>query len=186
MLFRSPPPHRLSAMYKHVAKQRKLTDSNKEARLSDEEASDDSSSDDAGSDSEANDSDSAFGDEDDDGIALPATGASDDDEDAEDEVELKEPPKGFPSALEALANPIAEPESVEGAAEGEEIQPVCVVCPSKALKRGKMLEIHLASKVRPSGGCWNGGALELNLRRVSGPQAATHSLHGACQGRRIP
>ncbi|KAL8290183.1 hypothetical protein RQP46_003122 [Phenoliferia psychrophenolica] len=137
-------------MYKHVAKQRKLTDSNKEARLSDEDnASDDSSSDDAASDSEANDSDSAFGDDDDgDDNVVPAGGAVEtDDEDAEDEIELKEPPKGFPSALEALENPIAMPEkSDEEGAEGEELQPVCVVCPSKALKHGKMLDIHLASK----------------------------------------
>ena len=139
-------------MYKHVAKQRKLTDSNKEARLSDEEGSDDSSDDAGSSDSEANDSDSAFGDDDDDdaddGIVLPGGGA-DSDEEAEEEVELKEPPKGFPTALEALENPIAMPEKSEEAGDaGEEPQPVCVVCPSKALKHGKMLDIHLASKVR--------------------------------------
>ncbi|KAK4697375.1 hypothetical protein P7C70_g8222, partial [Phenoliferia sp. Uapishka_3] len=133
-------------MYKHVAKQRKLTDSNKEARLSDEDDlsdDDDPSSDEAATASEGSDSDSDFGEDED--VILPASAILSDEEEVADTIELKEPPKGFPSAEEALKNPIAEPEKEEGEGD-DDVQPVCVVCPSKALKRGKMLDVHLASK----------------------------------------
>ena len=131
-------------MYKHVAKQRKLIDENKEVTLSDEDSSGNEDSDEGSSADESN-SDAGEGDSDDDD--------SEDSEDDEEEVageeekakelELAPPPTGFPTAEEAILAPVANTEK-EGT---NDVVPVCVICPTKALKPGRMLEVHLGSKV---------------------------------------
>ena len=151
-------------VYKHVAASQKRSKRKAEQLLSDEEddlsASDnsDASQDEADSDSgsdqdDSNDDDSA---DEDDGL-----GGVDDVLGPEDP---RPPPKGFPTALEALETQVvssallvAGDESGDEAAKGgdgddeddEELPLVCVVCPNKVLKKGKMTDVHLASKVRP-------------------------------------
>lgn len=133
-------------MFRHVQKQRKLAESNKELQLSDEDSSgnsasegeEDSASEQSGSEDESGDEES--GDEEEGSEGEESAGQ-------EEEEELLPPPPGYPTAEEALKNPIALPDS-DGLATAD-IVPVCVVCPSKALKPGKMLEVHLGSKVRP-------------------------------------
>ena len=142
-------------MYKHVAKQRKLAASNKELRLSDEESSGDSASEISNSDSDSN-SDAGSSDEDggdaiDEIDEMLAGGSGGEDEEEEEEEEMGPPPAGFPTALEALeaGRSIAEVEEEgETASKADkDVVLVCVVCPNKVLKLGKMLEIHLGSKV---------------------------------------
>lgn len=124
--------------YKHVSKQRKLAEQNKELQLSDEDSSGNSASEDEGSDS-----DSEFGSE------ASGTGGesdgeevgSDDEEEEEGEEELLPPPPGFPTALEAVEKPVGE----DPGGNGENV--VCVICPDKVLKKGRMLEVHLGGKV---------------------------------------
>ncbi|GAA5865040.1 hypothetical protein JCM8547_007691 [Rhodosporidiobolus lusitaniae] len=143
-------------VYKQIVKQVKRAKRKVEALLSDEE-------DDSGSDSERSqdehsnsDSDESGSDDDfeeDDGLGGDA-----------DEVQLGEddarpPPAGFPTAEEALENPVASTASLIAAMkeegedddsddedDDEEAPLVCVFCPNKVLKQGKMTEVHLASK----------------------------------------
>ena len=134
-------------MFKHVTKSRKLAKHQREARLSDEDSSgasasepelDSASGSDASdaSDSEGSDSDSEF---------------EQNEPETPEEEELLAPAPGYPSIEEALTNPIAQPTHEEGK-DGELVEaaglaPVCVVCVSKVLKAGTMLEVHLKSKV---------------------------------------
>lgn len=138
-------------MYKHVAKQRRLASQSKEAHLSDEDSSGDELeqeevelASESGSEGEEDEDDEGEGED-----LLP----SDDnevaaEEEAEEEEELVPPPPGMPTALAALEDSIV----AAPVAEGEEVPAdealLCVVCPTKVLKRGKMLEVHLGSKVR--------------------------------------
>lgn len=148
-------------MYKHVAKQRRLVNAKKELHLSDEDSSGNSSdsSEDHSSnsnDSESNsNSDSDEDEEDDDSEEDEGEEREDEEDEAgEGEPELLPPPPHFPTALEATLEPIAYPEEAEEVDDegnellGKEMQPVCTVCPSKKLKLGKMLDVHLNSKVR--------------------------------------
>ncbi|GAA5872026.1 hypothetical protein JCM3774_006584 [Rhodotorula dairenensis] len=111
-------------------------------------------------DEEDEDEEMATGDEDAD--------QSDEDEglvmDANDPTIPRRPPAGFPSAEAALADPIASSvhilppeerpatkkagEAAQDGAEDEEadLPLVCVVCPNKLLKKGKMVQVHLGSK----------------------------------------
>lgn len=142
-------------MYKHVAKQRRLVNSNKELHLSDEDSSGNSSSSDGGrsdSGSDSDSDDSGEGEDDDDilgGLGGKEEDAGEEEEEDSDDEEILPPPAGFPTALEATINPIGEPEDddEEDGTLKEEGVPVCAVCPNKALKKGKMLELHLKSKV---------------------------------------
>ena len=80
-----------------------------------------------------------------------AGGSEGEDEEEEDDEELGPPPAGFPTALEALdaGRSIAEVEEEgdAGSKADKDVVLACVVCPNKVLKLGKMLEIHLGSKV---------------------------------------
>ncbi|GAA5842797.1 hypothetical protein JCM3766R1_007164 [Sporobolomyces carnicolor] len=147
-------------LFKQVAAQQKRSKRKAEALLSDEEDNDSSSdeeqldlgsSDESGSDFE--------GDEDEDFVGSDDA-EDDDDEEPEvlDEDEPRPPPVGFPTAREALDNTvastallIAEMDAEKSGDEKEDDDPeeaplVCVVCPNKILKPGKMVEVHLASK----------------------------------------
>ena len=107
--------------------------------MSDEDSSGNSASEDEGSDS-----DSEFGSE-----ASGSGGESDGEEGGsggeeevdEEEDELLPPPPGFPTALEAVEKPVGE----DPGGNGENV--VCVICPDKVLKKGRMLEVHLGGKV---------------------------------------
>lgn len=131
-------------MYKHVAKQRKLVASNKELQLSDEDSSGNSAS--SASDSSDNSDLEGSNESGDESDELPGESVGDEDE---EEEELSAPPAGFPSALEALEEGGCIAESEEARDGDKEVALVCVVCPNKVLKLGKMLVIHLSSKVRP-------------------------------------
>lgn len=142
---------RLYNMYRHYAKQRKLGKQQKQAVLSDEESSGDDDEDytsgaqQAPVESGSDVSDDESGSDDDDDL-LPPSQESGAEESAEED-ELLPPPPGVPTAEEALDNSIcAQPTDVD-AQDAEEGPLICVVCPSKVLKRGKMLDVHLASKV---------------------------------------
>ncbi|GAA5895883.1 hypothetical protein JCM8208_005113 [Rhodotorula glutinis] len=155
-------------VYKHVAASQKRSKRKAEQLLSDEEddlsASDnsDASQDDADSDSGSDQTDS---DDDDSADEDDGLGGVDD---VLGEDDPRPPPKGFPNALEALENQVvssallvaaaaaAGGESGAEAAKGtgaddeddddEELPLICVVCPNKVLKKGKMTDVHLASK----------------------------------------
>ncbi|GAA5847201.1 hypothetical protein JCM9279_006135 [Rhodotorula babjevae] len=150
-------------VYKHVAASQKRSKRKAEQLLSDEEddlsASDnsDASQDEADSDSGSDQDDS---DDDDSADEDDGLGGVDD---VLGEDDPRPPPKGFPTALEALENQVASSallvaaaggESGDEAAKGdgavgeddEELPLVCVVCPNKVLKKGKMTDVHLASK----------------------------------------
>ena len=142
-------------MYKHVAKQRKLAASNKELRLSDEESSGDSASEISNSDSDSN-TDAGSSDEAGEGAVdeindMLAGGSEGEDDGEEEEEELGPPSAGYPTALEALEAGRSivevEEEGEAGSKADKDVVLVCVVCPNKVLKLGKMLEIHLGSKV---------------------------------------
>ncbi|GAA5903469.1 uncharacterized protein JCM6883_005011 [Sporobolomyces salmoneus] len=150
-------------LFKQVTAQQKRSKRKAEALLSDEEnSSSDEEQLDAGSDSEAgsgsDESDSEL-----DGEDEELVGASDEEEEGEPEVldedEPRPPPVGFPTAKEALENTVASTAALiaemdaekgegekENAEDDEEAPLVCVVCPNKILKPGKMVEVHLASK----------------------------------------
>ncbi|GAA6032906.1 hypothetical protein JCM8097_000042 [Rhodosporidiobolus ruineniae] len=148
-------------VYKQIAKQQKRAKRKVEALLSDEESG---SSDSEQSDASAPSDDDADSDD-----------GSDDDEDDEDEEDdglggageapldedaPRPPPVGFPTAQQALDNPVASTASLiaamkvdgedeDGSADEEDDEDaplVCVFCPNKVLKKGKMTEVHLASK----------------------------------------
>ncbi|BGP19322.1 hypothetical protein JCM10213_006191 [Rhodosporidiobolus nylandii] len=136
---------------KHQARRAKRTAAE---ALSDEDSATDSdasqldNTDDSDADDSASDTDS---DEEDDGLG----GAGNDE--PLDENTPRPPPAGFPTAQEALENPVASTASLMAAMkddddeeeddEDEEEAPlVCVFCPNKVLKKGKMTEVHLASK----------------------------------------
>lgn len=129
-------------MYKHVAKQRKLAENNKQVALSDEDSSGNSDSESessSNSDSSSGNEESEGGDEFDEIMEEPEI-------EKEKEEELLPPPTGFPTALEATKNSIVDSilVGVEGALDNSMI---CVICPEKALKKGRMLEVHLSGKV---------------------------------------
>lgn len=149
-------------LFKQVAAQQKRSKRKAEALLSDEEDNDSSSdeeqldlgsSDESGSDFEGDEDEDLVGSDD---------AEDDDDEEPEvlDEDEPRPPPVGFPTAREALDNTvastallIAEMDAEKSGDEKDDDDPeeaplVCVVCPNKILKPGKMVEVHLASKVR--------------------------------------
>lgn len=149
-------------VYKHVqAQQKRASKRGRREALSDED--DDLSDSDRSSVAEQSGSESdEDSDEDSEEDLLPR----DEDEEELDPDAPRPPPKGFPTATEALENQIvsskfliAEQEdgseeekgSDEEAKEDEEeeLPLVCVVCPNKVLKQGRMVEVHLASKVRP-------------------------------------
>lgn len=134
-------------MYKHVAKQRKLAENNKQVALSDEDSSGNSESEsEASSNSESgSDSEGSEGEGDEFDEAMEELEIE-----TEKEEELLPPPAGFPTALEATKNSIVDSTlvGVEGALENSMI---CVICPEKALKKGRMLEVHIAGKVSSSG-----------------------------------
>lgn len=141
-------------MYKHVAKQQKLNAKNLEAHMSDEDSSGDEEDVQmlqqpsvSGSESDSDDEE----DDDEDEELLPV---DEDNEEEEEEAEaLAPPPPGFPTAQAALEDPIVDLALATGEeklAEEEDAPLLCVVCPSKTLKKGKMLEVHLGSKVRLS------------------------------------
>lgn len=191
----SSSPSSALRMYRHFSKQRKLAAKGKQPLLSDEE--DDDSSDeenvpqqhtgnivvqdsaDENSDSGA-DSDSADEDDQDDKM-LPASDLEEE-SDSSDETELLPPPPGFPTAQEAIENPICaqapttatEPDAAP--ADDADTPLICVVCPSKVLKLGKMLEVHLASKVSWSKRFSTFEAIALTLASVSGSQTTTGSV----------
>jgi hypothetical protein len=165
-------------MFKHVAKQRRLAASNKQVQLSDEDSSGNSASEDeaslSGSGDEGSGSDGSGMDEDQE-EGLDEEEAPEEEEDEEEE--LLPPPPGFPTALAALDNPIASPSDDAEAASAEDSILICVVCPSKVLKHGKMLEVHLASKVR-----FNALLLAHALRaELSRSSAGSHSSSLAVQ-----
>ncbi|GAA5821546.1 hypothetical protein JCM11251_000902 [Rhodosporidiobolus azoricus] len=143
-------------VFKQIAKQQKRAKRKAEAILSDEESASDSEVDsgasdsdaDSGSDEDVSDSDEA---EEDDGLGGAGADAP------LDENAPRPPPEGFPTAQEALDNPVASTASLIAAmkvdgepddedADEEDAPLVCVFCPSKVLKKGKMTEVHLASK----------------------------------------
>lgn len=131
-------------MYKHVSKQRKLADQKKQVVLSDE--SDDSddevdnlSSASSGSESGSGSEEEESGDEDEE---------EEDEEEEQEQVALKPPPASYLTVAEALKDPIVYPVEAGGDATDPEV--VCVVCTDKALKKGKMLDVHLASNVSSS------------------------------------
>ncbi|GAA6010915.1 hypothetical protein JCM10207_003988 [Rhodosporidiobolus poonsookiae] len=145
-------------VYKQIAKQQKRAKRKAEALLSDED--DGSSASDSDNASVASDSDEGSSDgdsddeEEDDGLGGAGANAP------LDEDAPRPPPEGFPTAQDALDNPVASTASLvkamkdaEGDASGEsddedeeEAPLVCVFCPNKVLKKGKMTEVHLASK----------------------------------------
>lgn len=135
-------------MYKHVAKQQRLNAKNLEAHLSDEDSSGDEEDVEMKAQASASGSESGSdedGEEEDEEELLPA------EEEEEEEAEaLAPPPPGFPTAQAALEDPIVDLALATGEeklAEEEDAPLLCVVCPSKTLKKGKMLEVHLGSKV---------------------------------------
>ncbi|GAA5989002.1 hypothetical protein JCM10908_006264 [Rhodotorula pacifica] len=143
-----------------------VEDDDEEVEDDDEEDSDDEEAESGEEDEE--DEDQEMASEDDDEDDDEAEAASDDDEglvmDANDPLIPRKPPAGFPSAVRALTDPIAssvnllpaderptstkkEGDAEEEADEEEEELPlVCVVCPNKVLKKGKMVQVHLGSK----------------------------------------
>ncbi|GAA5928271.1 hypothetical protein JCM3775_000562 [Rhodotorula graminis] len=152
-------------VYKHVAASQKRSKRKAEQLLSDEEddlsASDnsDASQDEADTDSGSDQTDS---DDDDSADEDDGLGGVDD---VLGEDDPRPPPKGFPNALEALENQVVSSallvaaaaggesgdEAAKGGADGddeddEELPLICVVCPNKVLKKGKMTDVHLASK----------------------------------------
>lgn len=128
-------------MYKHVSKQRKLADKNKQVVLSDE--SDDSDDEQLENSSSEAKSGSGSG-EAEESEKAEEEEKQEEEEEKEEEV-LNPPPTGYPTVTEALKDPIVYP--VEAGGDGSEPEVVCVVCPDKALKKGKMLEVHVASNV---------------------------------------
>ncbi|GAA5974314.1 hypothetical protein JCM11641_006730 [Rhodosporidiobolus odoratus] len=145
-------------LYKTIAKQQRRNKRKAEQLLSDEEsdasdASDASQSDNDDLSASGSDEDSDDGLEEDDGLGGASAAPL-------DENSPRPPPAGFPTAAEALENPVASTASliaamkqVEGEAateaddeDEEEAPSVCVFCPNKVLKQGKMTEVHLASK----------------------------------------
>ncbi|GAA5996356.1 hypothetical protein JCM5350_006831 [Sporobolomyces pararoseus] len=153
-------------LFKQVAAQQKRSKRKAEALLSDEEDNDSSSDEeqqfDLNSDEESGSDESDS--EGDDLESLVGSGSEGEDDDEEPEVldedEPRPPPVGFPTAKEALENTVAstaaliaemdaekdEEEKKEEVDDEEEAPLVCVVCPNKILKPGKMVEVHLASK----------------------------------------
>ena len=158
-------------LFKQVTAQQKRSKRKAEALLSDEEGNDSSSeeelelSSDEEEGSGSGEDESEDGDEVDDSVGSAGEGDSDDEEQdlVLDEDQPRPPPAGFPTAKEALENTVASTaaliaemdaekgEEAKGGAEDDEEEEeaplVCVVCPNKILKPGKMVEVHLASKV---------------------------------------
>jgi hypothetical protein len=185
-------------VYKHIAAQQKKQEradklrAQKRRRGEDDQGlaastvvgwSDEDSDDDDEEDAEDDDEDSEGSEEDDDEedededeeMASGADGSGDDSDDeglvmdANDPTVPRKPPSGFPTAVEALSDPIAssvnllpaderpasaskktgeDDDTEEKEEEDEELPLVCVVCPNKVLKKGKMVQVHLGSKVR--------------------------------------
>ncbi|KDE09460.1 hypothetical protein MVLG_00362 [Microbotryum lychnidis-dioicae p1A1 Lamole] len=138
-------------MYKHVAKARRLAASNKEAVMSDESESEDDLEQDVSSQASGSGSGSEEGSEDEEEGSDEDEGEGSDDDDEQDEAEaLTPPPLGYPTAEEAGKDPIVTVprEAGDTAADAEvgEDKMLCVVCPTKKIKKGRMLEVHLASK----------------------------------------
>lgn len=152
-------------LFKQVTAQQKRSKRKAEALLSDEEGNDSSSdeelldSDSGESGSGSDESDSEVEGDEDEELLGPE---EDDDEEPQvlDEDEPRPPPAGFPTAKAALENTVASTAALiaemdaekgeDGKTEEddeEEAPLVCVVCPNKILKPGKMVEVHLASKV---------------------------------------
>lgn len=154
-------------LFKQVTAQQKRSKRKAEALLSDEEGNDSSSeeelelSSDEEEGSESGEDESEDGDEVEELVGSAGEGESDEDEEdlVLEEDQARPPPAGFPTAKEALDNTVAstaaliaemDAEKGEEAKEDddeEEAPLVCVVCPNKILKPGKMVEVHLASKV---------------------------------------
>ncbi|GAA6014173.1 hypothetical protein JCM11491_004128 [Sporobolomyces phaffii] len=153
-------------LFKQVTAAQRRSKRKAEALLSDEEGND-SSSDEDRLDSDASASDDSGSDEDEDededeDDEVLGSASEDDDEEPEvlDEDEPRPPPVGFPTAHEALENTVAstaaliaemdaekgDDAAASGGEDDEEAPLVCVVCPNKILKPGKMVEVHLASK----------------------------------------
>ncbi|GAA5880513.1 hypothetical protein JCM16303_005411 [Sporobolomyces ruberrimus] len=151
-------------LFKQVTAQQKRSKRKAEALLSDEEGNDSSSdeelldSDSGESGSGSDESDSEIEGDEDEELLGPG---EDDDEEPQvlDEDEPRPPPAGFPTAKAALENTVASTAALiaemdaekgeDGKTEEddeEEAPLVCVVCPNKILKPGKMVEVHLASK----------------------------------------
>ena len=142
---------------------------------SDEDSDDDEEEEEEESDEEDSEGSEEDDDEEDEETASNADGSGDDSDDeglvmdANDPTVPRKPPSGFPTAVEALSDPIASsvnllpaderPASKKTGGDGnaeekdeeeddEELPLVCVVCPNKVLKKGKMVQVHLGSKVR--------------------------------------
>ncbi|GAA6050998.1 hypothetical protein JCM3770_005362 [Rhodotorula araucariae] len=141
-------------VYKHVAAQQKRSKRKAEQLLSDEDddnssasdasdASEDESGSRSGSDDDDEDSDSDSEEEDDGLGGEPPLGEDD----------PRPPPAGFPTALDALETQVVSSAALvptdgdaDAALDEDELPLICVVCPNKVLKKGKMTEVHLASK----------------------------------------
>lgn len=143
-------------MYKHVAKQQRLNARNVEAHLSDEDSSGDEEEEEQEHQPQLAPSDSESGSESgSDEEEMDEDQDEEQDEDAPDDTPaLAPPPPGFPTAQLALENPIvdlavasATGEEQLAVQDQEESPLLCVVCPTKTLKQGKMLQVHLGSKV---------------------------------------
>ncbi|GAA5823878.1 hypothetical protein JCM5353_006391 [Sporobolomyces roseus] len=153
-------------LFKQVTAQQKRSKRKAEALLSDEEGNDSSSEEELELSSDEEEGSGSGEDESEDGDEVEelvgSAGEGESDEDEEDlvleEDQARPPPAGFPTAKEALENTVAstaaliaemDAEKGEEAKEDddeEEAPLVCVVCPNKILKPGKMVEVHLASK----------------------------------------
>lgn len=69
--------------------------------------------------------------------------------------DMEAPPKGYPTALEAVTNTIV----TLGAAGAEgKVALLCVICPTKKLQEGTMLEVHLKGKVRSHSSLFSPGS----------------------------
>ncbi|GJN93675.1 hypothetical protein Rhopal_006732-T1 [Rhodotorula paludigena] len=145
-------------VYKHLAAQQsKRAGKRKASALDDDAASSaaDSGSEqsDAGSVGPFSDEDDSDDDSEDEDSVFEDDGLGGEDGGAElDEDAPRPPPKGFPTALEALEGGAQVVSSLALAGgeldedDEEELPLVCVVCPNKVLRKGKMTEVHLASK----------------------------------------
>ena len=178
-------------MYKHVAKQRRLASHNKEAHLSDEDSSGDEEEQqelELGSNaSDLNSEGSEGSNDDDDEMLLPSDDEQQEAEE-EDDGQLQPPPPGYPTAAAALEMPIVDTALAGGEeklAEDDEAPLICVVCPTKVLKKGKMLEVHLGSKVRC---CWTRvhACTILGSPFTIGPQTSPQAFHRTYHQPRLP
>ena len=90
-------------------------------------------------------------------------------------TEMIAPPEGYPTAAQAFESPVV----VVAGAEGVEATVDCVICPTKRLKQGRMLEVHLGGKVSFCCFFFSFVVLALTVLALSGPQEATHAIQGA-------